>query len=340
MEGMTHGDDPYRPWGNPAGAYPQYPPGYLAPGPYGGPPGGYPPPPPPPLGPTNPLAVWSVVFAFVFAPLGAVLGHLALGQIRRGMQRGRDLALVGMTLSYTFIVLTIMGLTLWLVTSANSSDVLVANQPGVFTMPDPAHTATPTRPAPSGAPAPDALSRALLSLDELRTIMNDPGLADTQSSGGGSGGGDATADPPECAGAVAAGLNTDYDNSGATGYIRTGASDPATATMIDQVAASFPSPSDARKFVTRNYSQWSKCSGKKFTISSTTGPGLSWTLGAVVVEGDRATLQNTLTARQPLPQYRILASKGAVVVDLSVIAKQLGNEPVTIADRILARVTG
>ena len=35
----------------------------------------------------NVLATLSVVFAFVFAPAGAILGHLALSQIRHTGQR-------------------------------------------------------------------------------------------------------------------------------------------------------------------------------------------------------------------------------------------------------------
>jgi hypothetical protein len=67
---------------------------------------------------------------------------------------------------------------------------------------------------------------------------------------------------------------------------------------------------------------------------------LTWDLGTVVVEGDRARLRNTLTTRQGLPQYRILAAKGNVVIDLSVLAKELGNQPGAIADQMLARVPG
>ena len=43
---------------------------------------------------THTLATLSVVFAFVFAPAGVILGHLALSQIHQTGQRGRDRALV------------------------------------------------------------------------------------------------------------------------------------------------------------------------------------------------------------------------------------------------------
>ena len=109
----------------------------FGPDPFGGPPGtqGYSPPPvtqgfstgqgfPPPLGTphgeVNTLATLSIVFAFVFAPAGAALGHVALYQIKRRGQRGRGRAIVGLTLSYVIIVLAVIALLTWLVI-ANSS---------------------------------------------------------------------------------------------------------------------------------------------------------------------------------------------------------------------------
>ncbi len=59
---------------------------------------------------TNTLATLSVVFAFVFAPAGVVLGHLALSQIHKTGDRGRDRALVGVTLSYVFITVAVVAL--------------------------------------------------------------------------------------------------------------------------------------------------------------------------------------------------------------------------------------
>ena len=343
MEGMTYGDPgsqypTYPAVPPPTGGYPAYPayppapPGYYPPGPYG-----YPPMPPqqPPAGQPRTLAILSVVFAFLFAPLGAVLGHLALGQIRRGLQRGRDLALVGLTLSYAFIFLTVAGLAVWMVTMVNSGDAMVAQRPDIIVA-DPAHPETPSAPGASDDP-----SNVLLSVDELKTILDAPGLAETKSSKGESDGADdAKAEPAECATAVAAGLNTVYDSSGATGYARAGYSDTATATLVDQVAATFPSAADARDFVAQNAELWQRCAGKTFTLSSSKSPALTWDLGSPVVAGQRVTLQNTLTARQGLPQYRVLAAKGNTVIDLSVLAKRLHTEPTTIADRMLSRIPG
>ena len=59
---------------------------------------------------THTLATLSVVFAFVFAPAGVILGHVALSQIHQTGQRGRDRALVGVTLSYVFITVAVVAL--------------------------------------------------------------------------------------------------------------------------------------------------------------------------------------------------------------------------------------
>ena len=70
-------------------------------------------PPPAPPRKTNIFATLSVVFAFVFAPAGAILGHLGLSQINETGERGRDRALVGITLSYVFITVAVVALVVW-----------------------------------------------------------------------------------------------------------------------------------------------------------------------------------------------------------------------------------
>jgi hypothetical protein len=59
---------------------------------------------------TNTLATLSVVFAFVFAPAGVIIGHVALSQIHEAGDRGRDRALVGVTLSYVFVSVVVVAL--------------------------------------------------------------------------------------------------------------------------------------------------------------------------------------------------------------------------------------
>jgi undecaprenyl-diphosphatase len=54
------------------------------------------------------MAVLSLVFAFVFAPLGAVFGHLAKKQIKERGESGDGLATAGLAVSYFFIGLGLL----------------------------------------------------------------------------------------------------------------------------------------------------------------------------------------------------------------------------------------
>jgi hypothetical protein len=91
-----HYPDPYGPttsYGQQPGSaqYGQYgQPGYPAPPPYGQPQG------------TNIMAILSLVFAFVFSPVGIVLGHIAKKQIKQTGEQGDGLATAGLVLSYVF----------------------------------------------------------------------------------------------------------------------------------------------------------------------------------------------------------------------------------------------
>jgi hypothetical protein len=64
---------------------------------------------PPPQPGYNIMAILSLVFAFVFAPVGIVLGHVSRRQIRRTGEQGSGLATAGLILSYLFTGLAIVG---------------------------------------------------------------------------------------------------------------------------------------------------------------------------------------------------------------------------------------
>ncbi|MET8229902.1 DUF4190 domain-containing protein [Micromonospora sp. NPDC005298] len=114
-------DEP-SPYGQPgphqAGHWGHQPP-YGAQGPYGqyGPPAG-------PGRSTNVLAILSLVFAFVFPPAGAVLGHVAKRQIRASGEEGDQLATWGLILGYVFTGITLLACCGWLalVIIGNSGD--------------------------------------------------------------------------------------------------------------------------------------------------------------------------------------------------------------------------
>ncbi|MFK3985435.1 DUF4190 domain-containing protein [Micromonospora sp. NPDC050397] len=113
-----YGPPPEQPgqYGQQYGQYGYYgqPGQYGQPGLYGQPPpGGYPPGYGRPAG-TNVLAILSLVFAFVFAPAGIVLGHVARRQIRQSGEQGSGLATAGLVLSYLFTALYLIFCCGWL----------------------------------------------------------------------------------------------------------------------------------------------------------------------------------------------------------------------------------
>lgn len=63
---------------------------------------------------TNVMAILSLVFAFVFAPAGIVLGHLAKRQIKQTGEPGDQLATWGLILSYVFTALYLAGCCAWI----------------------------------------------------------------------------------------------------------------------------------------------------------------------------------------------------------------------------------
>lgn len=58
--------------------------------------------------PTNVLAIIALIGAFVFAPVGIICGHIALGQIKRTGEGGHALALWGTILGYVFTALWLL----------------------------------------------------------------------------------------------------------------------------------------------------------------------------------------------------------------------------------------
>jgi hypothetical protein len=76
---------------------------------------------------TNILAILSLVFAFVFAPAGIVLGHLAKRQIRQTGEHGDQLATWGLGLSYVLTALYLIvccgaiGLLVWASSTGNTT---------------------------------------------------------------------------------------------------------------------------------------------------------------------------------------------------------------------------
>jgi hypothetical protein len=134
----------------------------------------HPGPPAAPPGEANTLATLSVVFAFVFAPAGAVLGHLALWQIKRWPQPGHRRAVLGVTLSYVFIVAAVLALIVWLLLSQDrGSDSRVTTAPSAPSA-SPSVRSTVITPPPPGRPRVSVADLRVGDCVEIQKNQPDP----------------------------------------------------------------------------------------------------------------------------------------------------------------------
>lgn len=286
------------------------------------------PPPPPPVfppapalpyeEPVNAFATLSLIFAVVFAPAGAILGQLGLAQIRRTGERGRNRALVGMTLSYVIIMLTVVGLTAWATLSATSSK----------------KTAAPTTPSTSGAAprgptvAPDAIAALLPGATDLKSITGDQNLKAGQTWGHPSlSGGDEAIDRPECWGSVAAGAPEAYDGSkgGAKAEARSGYQAQEfddTVSLLNsvrvvQAVAGFRDAPAAEAQLAQLLAGWHQCGGRTVNVT-VGGQTIPLSLGAPTDAGNGITTMDLTPRELRVHSARAVATKANVVVDVFV----------------------
>ena len=125
--GSEQPETPPMTYGTPAGGNYGYPPSSS------GTPGNHPSGPPKSKGQSNTLATLSLIFAFVLPPAGAVLGHLALSQIKKHPQPGRRQAVIGTILSYAMTVILAVALVVWLVLGHGQGTGSTASSRGTST---------------------------------------------------------------------------------------------------------------------------------------------------------------------------------------------------------------
>ena len=289
-------------------------------------------PPPPPRHKTNTFATLSVVFAFVFAPVGAVLGHLGLSQIRRTGQRGHDRALIGLTLSYALIVIAIVAVVVWAV---------------VRTGPGPSSTvASPPDRATSPA-APDErlvkaaqLPQLLLSIDEVKQAANAPALAKVEEGPGLSGDKGINVTPRECVSALFGGGASAYERSSSRAAFTRALSGDGQSGMIllNEAASTFESTAAATNLVSRTVGEWRGCAGKSVTLIVDGNP-LVLDVGEPTQNGTVMMLRNTLRgSKSGFSTDRAITSEANVVIDLDAQGFDLGDSLQTIANQIVDRV--
>ncbi|MGB8390957.1 sensor domain-containing protein [Mycobacterium sp.] len=296
---MTNPQDPY--WQNPFSYDPL---GRIPPAP---PPVVPPPPALPYRPPVNTLATLSLVFAFVFAPAGAILGHLGLAQIRRTGELGRDRALAGLALSYGFITLAVVALVGWATLAASTSSRTAA----------PATTTT-TAPPPTVAPA--AVATLLPSLGDLKSITDDQNLEAGQTwDHPARSDREGTIDRPECWGSIAPGTPDAYTVDAVFGYHAAEFSDTRSlfkSIQIIQAVAAFRDPPAAQSQLAKLQSGWRQCGGSTVTVTIPGAESIPFSVSVPADAGDGITTLDLTPKGLRVRCVRAIAAKANVVVDL------------------------
>lgn len=301
----------------------------------------FPEPPEPPSRPrVNTFATLSLVYAFVFAPAGAILGHLGLAQIRRTGQRGRERALVGLTLSYVFIAVTVVGLVVWATLAATSSN----------------QTATPatatTTPPPPPTVAPNDLAQLLPDLADVRNITGDHNLAVGQTwDHVGRHDREGRINRPECWGSIGPGTPDAYNVEAVFGYHASefsDARDPQNSMQVIPGVAAFRDAPAAQTQLTNLLSGWRQCGGSDVKLTLPSGQTLTFSLGLPTDAGNGITTMD-VTTRGLLSRHsiRAIAAKANVVIDLDLSYVASGTSTIdrpqqvaAIANYMLRKIPG
>jgi hypothetical protein len=289
---------------------------------------------PTPARPINAFATLSVVFAFLFAPAGAVFGHLGLSQIRRTGERGRERALIGLTLSYVFTLIAVAVLVIWAVVGMRQGpSSAVATSPPAATS---SVGSVPEQPLVTAAQLP----KLLLSIDEVKHAVNAPNLAKVDDTAALIGTGGLTVTPPECVSALFASTKEAYQHSLVRGIFSRAITGDGQDGMVvlNETMLTFENMSAATSVASQLIGGWRSCAGKSVTVAGK-GNTITLDVGQPEANGTVMTVQNSL--RGSLPGFssdRVMVAKANVVIDLDAQGFDMGDALKTLADQILARV--
>lgn len=334
-------------WGDPFGGAPFGELPSVPPPPYSGPPViPAAPQPPSSSGEVNTFATLSVVFAFVFAPIGAVLGHLGLAQVKRTGQRGHDRALIGVALSYTFTAAAVVALVVWIGVKppASESKIVVAQTTTTTTSAQATTSSTlpPPPPPPPPPVTPAGMAGLLPSLEEMRQLMNEPNLSDV-------GNGDEvspvspsqqTFDPPDCVVSMNSFTPQAYQDSGYRSVLSVNASGPHGNVQAGIGVAVFDDAAAAQRALTNYVTLLQQCAGK--TLTWTIVPDAKWskfTLGAPENTGTVTGLHNT-NIGSTTGIYRAVGAKSNVLVDVQMVGAGLTDQNITAVNRVFEKIPG
>ncbi|MGA5543733.1 sensor domain-containing protein [Mycobacterium sp. NPDC051198] len=298
---------------------------------------GPPQPPAPPRNEANTLATLSVVFAFLFAPAGAVLGHLGLSQIKRTGQRGRDRALVGLSLSYALIVVAVAALVIWAVIPSSSTTTTA--ETGTRTTAPVTTTTTTTTPAPPPLVTEAQLAGLLPSPAEMQEITKNPELVAEEKNMDVGLPATHTYSPVECASSFSMFTPLPFENSG---YVKTAG--VAQFDGVDMEAyegvAMFADGATAQRALAHYVELWRGCAGKALKWTVEDGRSTNFVLGGPEDKKDGIIALRSSNQGSEVWMLRAIGVKANVLVDLHIMGLGLTDQAVTVVKRIFDRIPG
>jgi hypothetical protein len=287
---------------------------------------------PPTRPPANTLATLSVIFAFLFAPAGAVLGHLGLSQIRRTGQPGRERALIGLAASYAVIAITVAAVVVWAALGANNTDSrsTLAAPSHTASAPSPTPVTTTTAPPPPPTVAPADLTGLLPTLVDVKNFVSDDGLTmykeSRQLEGDTEG---AKLDRPECIAVMESGAPEVYNMPAVTGVYGIEVRDFVDRTdpiQSGNTVVSFRDIRTAHAQLDSILSAWRLCANSTVRVTFPSGQMVSNDLGAPADAGNGITILPVSINPNRLTVLRLIAAKANIVIDVLLTSKTSRGE--------------
>jgi eukaryotic-like serine/threonine-protein kinase len=297
---------------------------------------------------TNTLATLSLVFAVVFAPAGAVLGHLGLSQIARTGQRGRDRALIGITLSYVVILIAVVTLVVWAVSGTGAPSTTAGPAPTTSAAPVTTTSAAPATTTPVEAPIKfdgGTLPAVLLPLDTLQQVGDDPGLTQLYTAEG-------LVEPrPEfgsysdtsCLGSYLRGTSYGFGANLPLRYVGTDAINinpgRQAGKQIRQGAAAFASDAKAQKAFDDYVAMWRTCAGQSTQFTPNSGPVATYAYGTPDELAPGIMAVRATSPESSAEEFvHVVTVKANVLIDNTFAGLQLGNTALDVTRAMLDRV--
>ena len=286
----------------------------------------------------NTFSTLSMIFAFVFAPAGAIFGHIGLHQTTRTHQLGRNRAIVGLILSYTMVFILVAGLVAWFVwpDSAQSPPTTIASAA------PPSPGETPTKRKPPGEPCgthtgdaptftagknypPAELAGLLIDADGVKAAMEEyytsknfgqltvePTATEPLSDAIG------RVTPEQCTVEMLAGTADAFSDTGYTGMAVVVMTEPTTGALMIQAAVSYPDQTTAHQVMVDYASRFG--TDKNLTMTFTPADGGEPVSGTPEARSNRSVIQaKTHPDLAHTNSDRSVFQGGNVIIDLAFV---------------------